>query len=88
MTSWILGYRKTPTIRQKAPAIYFSGVTTPSESIEFKGPSIVKIEEVQKENINKVQRNAAKENPTCVLIKGATWIPDEELDLKLRPITI
>lgn len=87
MTRWMRGYRKPPSIRRVSPAIPFSGVPVPPESPEFQWPSMEEILKTQDEHKNSVPKEATKESG-LILVKGAAWIPDDCIDLKLRFLTI
>lgn len=88
MTRWMRGYRRAPAIKRAAPSLPFSGVTTSPDSPEFNWPSRVEMLEAQERYKNSAPSDATADDSKLLSIKGAVWIPDECIDLKLRLLTI
>lgn len=88
MTRWMRGYRKAPVIRRVTTALPFSGVTIPPNSPEFEWPSSDEIKKSQEDHKENKPKSAIMDESGVILIKGAAWIPDDCVDLKLRLITI
>lgn len=82
------GYRKSSAIRRVTANLPFSGVTIPPDSPEFDWPSVDEIKKVQITNKENQPKSGIKHDSGVTLVKGAAWIPDDCIDLKLRLITV
>lgn len=90
MTRWMRGYRKVNAIRRIAPVLPFSGVTKSPNDPEFKWPNTSEIAEVQRKYRSEAPENVQQQQNSSNLLtrNGATWIPENALELKLRLLTI
>lgn len=88
MTRWMRGYRKTPAIRRISPSIPFSGVTRSPDSSDFDWPSLSEIIAAQQEHRDSAPNNSLLDEDRTMQFQGATWIPTDCIDLKLRLLTI
>lgn len=82
------GYRKPPAICRVTAELPFNGVTLPPDSPEFEWPSLEYVKTVQQEHSSNKPKSAAKDKDGIIIMNGASWIPDECVDLKLRILTI
>ena len=88
MTRWMRGYRRATAVRRVTSTVPFNGVTVPPDSPEFEWPSAAEIASVQGENRAHAPKAAKLDDSGILLLKGAAWIPDDCVDLKLRLLTV
>ena len=94
MTKWMRGYRKALAVRRVTASrrvtavLPFNGVTVPPDSPEFEWPSATEIACAQDDHKGSAPVIAHTEDSGILVIKGAVWIPDDCVNLKLRLLTI
>ena len=88
MTRWMRGYRRAPSIRRVTATLPFNGVTVPPVSPAFAWPSAAEIITAQSERKAAAPSTTKSLDSGLLVIKGAVWILEDCVDLKLRLLTI
>ena len=88
MTRWTRGYRRSPSIRRVTAALPFNGVAIPPDSLEFDWPSAAELVAAQSIQKASAPCKAKPLHSGLLVTKGAVWILEDCVDLKLRLLTI
>lgn len=88
MTRWMRGYRHTLAVKRVTAALSFSGVTVSPDAPDFEWPSLSSIKLSQSQYAHATPNTARHDDSGLIRIKGAVWVPDECVDLKLRLLTV